>query len=106
MRAFVFSITSLLVVIGCSSANEPQTQSIDDDLKVCPLLAIYCPPECHQSNGGCPKQCHCDNGNYNACGPDLKCTGNQVCCTGPGPVSIDPTQNHYTCYPQGTICPL
>jgi hypothetical protein len=105
MRSFVFAFASLTVAFGCSS-SDPQTNSSEDGLQVCPLLEIYCPPECHQSQGGCPKQCHCSNGNFNACGPSLKCGGAEVCCTGPGPVNIDPSLNQYSCNPPGTICPL
>jgi hypothetical protein len=49
-------------------------------------------------------QCHCPN--HVACGPTLRCKVDEVCCTGPGPVNVDPSLNHYSCNPAGTECPL
>jgi hypothetical protein len=41
-----------------------------------------------------------------ACGPSLTCHGSDHCCTGPGPVSIDPAQNNYYCAASTEMCPL
>jgi hypothetical protein len=95
----------LATLINCSSPgkDEPE-ESNDEAVKVCTLMPIYCPSQCHQSNGGCPVQCHCPG--YNACGPSLKCGEKDVCCTGAGPVNANPALNTYSCNPAGTACPL
>ena len=93
----------MAVMVGCSGA-EPDSSAVEQEVKACTRLAIYCPPECKQTQGGCPVQCHCPN--YTACGPSLRCGVGEVCCTGPGPVSVDPSQNSYSCNPSGSLCPL
>jgi hypothetical protein len=101
----LFSLLSLLTLCAVvSCGGEAPTASEEEGIKACTLMAIYCPPECHQSEGGCPRQCHCPQ--YNACGPSLKCGQHEVCCTGAGPVNIDPSLNHYSCNPSGSMCPL
>ncbi len=93
-----------VVLAGCGGTVEDGATGRDEALKACTLLSIECPAECKQAAAGCPRQCHCPG--YTACGPDLKCGVGEVCCTGAGPVSVDPSLNQYSCNPAGTLCPL
>ncbi len=106
ISAVVVALSCLSVVVACSSARDGSNtgSTTEEGLHVCPLMEVYCPPDCHQTGGGCPVQCHCPG--YVACGPTLHCGVGEVCCTGPGPVNIDPSLNTYSCNPAGTVCPL
>jgi hypothetical protein len=101
-RFFAVLVMVVPMLVGCG-VGDPTAATDEEAVKVCTLLPIYCPPECKQVGGGCPVQCHCPN--YVACGPSLKCHGNEVCCTA-GPINIDPSLNHYSCNPAGSLCPL
>jgi hypothetical protein len=101
MRTWLIGCALALFAVGCGGV-EPTGQE-QEEAKACPVLPIRCDAPCKQTGGGCPVQCHCPG--YVACGP-LKCGEGEVCCTGPGPVHLDPSLNHYSCNPHGYTCPL
>lgn len=84
---------------GCGAvepANEEASGSIRQEVKACPFLIPYCPPDC-KLEGHCPQKCECPPGHKATCGTN-HCAPQQTCCSGqpfPTPTCID-----------GTICPI
>jgi hypothetical protein len=110
MKTFLLALPLMTLIFAGCGGEEP-TGADEQGLKAaCTRFALYCPADqgCTHVGGGCPQKCLCPSANnkVQACGPKLRCTEDEVCCTGPGPVSIDPSQNQYSCNPPGSACPL
>jgi hypothetical protein len=123
-------VVGMLVAVGCATGGNGTGQSSDDLGKACEPRCEKCHPG-DVCTALCTYPAHCANTcvqfemciigyQWNdkacqclpskpageTCGPSLTCHGSSHCCTGPGPVSIDPAQNDYYCAAATEPCPL